>query len=260
MEISGGNRQNGKMPFEKPPYFDPARIALFLDVDGTLLDIALRPDAVHVPDGLIDTLLRIQALASGALALVSGRSVAQLDQIFGASHFAAAGCHGAEIRFLPDGKITRGESVSTACKARFAALAENFPGVLLEDKGCSLALHYRAVRELAPKVLAAAADCIRHFPHMELLPGKDVIELKPAGIDKGSACVEFLRRPPFAGRTPVYVGDDVTDERALVRVHALGGIGISVGGLRRGARYNLKTPAEVRGWLLMLCKEAVGGI
>lgn len=248
------------MPFEKPPYFDPARIALFLDVDGTLLDIALQPDAVHVPDGLIDTLLRIQALTSGALALISGRSIAQLDRIFCPIHFAAAGCHGAEVRFFPDGMITRSESVPTTCKARFSDLAKSFPGVFFEDKVCSLALHYRAVPELAVEVLTAAADCVKHFPHMELLPGKAVIEIKPAGIDKGSACVEFLRHSPFADRAPVYVGDDVTDERALIRLNALGGIGIVVGSSLSGARYGLETPAEVRNWLFMLCREAVGGV
>lgn len=234
----------------------PPDAALFLDVDGCLLPFALRPDAVEVPTALIGRLVTLQAAFEGALALVSGRNLATLDQLFAPAAFAAAGLHGVERRRGGAGGGA-GRVPVELLQVRDDALAliAAHPGALLEDKGAAIALHWRMV---APAYVPAAADALRGFaeralaqlPGYQLQPGDHVIELRPHHADKGSAILAFLAETPFAGRTPVFAGDDLTDEPGFHAVNAHGGISILVGD-RPGsaAQFRLPHPAAVHAWL-----------
>lgn len=237
-----------------PPLPDDA--ALFLDVDGCLLPFAPRPDAVEVPPALVERLVVLQTALGGALALVSGRNLATLDRLFAPAGFAAAGLHGVERRRAGDVGAA-GHVPQALMQVRDAALAlvDAHPGALLEDKGAAIALHWRMV---APAGIPAAAAALRVFaetalarlPGYQLQPGDHVIELRPQHADKGSAIVGFLEEAPFAGRVPVFAGDDLTDEPGFRAVNARGGISILVGD-RPGsaARFRLPDPAAVHAWL-----------
>ncbi len=215
-----------------PPRLSPAAIALFLDVDGTLVEIEREPGAVHVPERLCRLLIDLQAATEGALALVSGRGLEQLDQLFSPLRLSAAGLHGLERRNLGTG-LVRAEpdpAVLAAARARLGTFAAQHPGVMLEDKGLTLALHYRkapehqaAATELVRDVVAASAGALT------LLEGKMVLELKPPGCDKGQAIMAYLDEAPFAGRQPVFAGDDVTDEAGFAIVNQRGGVSIRIG-------------------------------
>ncbi len=215
-----------------PPGLQAAAIALFLDVDGTLVEIEREPGAVHVPERLCQILGDLQRATGGALALVSGRSLAQLDRLFAPLRLSAAGLHGLERRNLRTGVVRAkpDPSVLEAARARLAAFAERHAGVLLEDKGLTLALHYRnapaqadAARAMAEAAVAASDGAL------VLLAGKMVLELKPPGCDKGLAIAAFMGEAPFAGRRPVFAGDDVTDEAGFEAVNRRGGVTIRIG-------------------------------
>jgi trehalose 6-phosphate phosphatase len=233
------------------PPFEPGW-ALFLDVDGTLLDIAERPeqvDAHQLDRALVEGL---QRAAGGALALISGRSLAQLDAMFAPLRLPAAGQHGFERRDLRGERHRHRFPVETLApaKARLREFAARHSGLVLEDKGASLALHYR----LAPQLAEAALDAMREAGAplggaVQIQGGKMVWELKPAGADKGLAIDEFMREAPFAGRTPVFLGDDVTDEYGFRVVNRLGGHSIKVGDGESQARWRLANPSAARAWL-----------
>jgi trehalose 6-phosphate phosphatase len=237
-----------------PPRADVAPLALFVDVDGTLLDFAARPDAVVVDAALPATLQRLKRRLSGALAPVSGRPLREVDALLGLDG-AAAGLHGAELR-ASDGFALEAPIASERLDAarRQAARAASIPGVLVEDKRNALALHYRAVpdaeldvRRIASAMLDAAGD------GYELLHGAFVFELKPSNVDKGTAVAALMRVAPFAGRAPWVIGDDVTDEDAFAEANARGGVSIIVGSRRpTAARYGLPGPAAARDWLAAL--------
>jgi trehalose 6-phosphate phosphatase len=233
----------------KLPVFDLARIVLLLDVDGTLLDLAARPDEVHVPEELRSVLKALSECAHCALALVSGRPAAQLDALFSPVKLAVIGCHGAEIRLAPDAPLDRRPPLDASIRRDLYALAARHPGTLLEDKSYSIAIHYRGAPALEGPLLRAAEDFVQRHSHLELLAGKAVIEFKLAGYDKATACAELLGHSAFAGRTPVFLGDDVTDERVFRVLPEFSGIGISVGRAMEGAQFMLRSPAAVRGWL-----------
>jgi trehalose 6-phosphate phosphatase len=229
--------------------------AYFLDVDGTLLEIAAAPEAVQVPPGLVRDLQRLQHATNGALALLSGRRIADLDRLFQPLKLAAAGVHGLERR-RADEIVESATPVGAVAALRelqpsLAEFVAEHPGLRLEDKGVSLALHYRqapefesAVHNFAERIAAPYAD------HLRLLPGKMVIELKPHGADKGRAIAEFMAEPPFAGRRPVFIGDDVTDEDGFLAVNALGGLSLRVGDERPSAAHaRLPSVESCRAWL-----------
>ncbi|MGE0726273.1 MAG: trehalose-phosphatase [Alphaproteobacteria bacterium] len=227
--------------------------ALFLDVDGTLLDIAERPDEVRVPSRLIDDLARLAERLGGALALVSGRPVASLDALFAPLVLPAAGQHGAEIRMKSHSEVSVTPPVAALAGVAdgVLALARRWPGVTVEDKGNAVAVHYRlapAAREPIAAALRRIADRLGH--EVELLDGKMVFELRERGVTKGSAVRAFMAHPPFAGRCPVFIGDDVTDEDGFRAVEAAGGIALPVGA-HAGAprRPAFADPAAVRSWL-----------
>lgn len=226
--------------------------ALFLDVDGTLLDFAYDPDSVQVDTRLREDLGTLRVRLGGALALLSGRPLSQLDDLFDWTGYVAAGLHGAELR-MPDGRkcITGDSKRFGQVRARAAGLVAEAPGVMLEDKRLALALHYRhapeardAAERIAKALLKDAGDLYA------VQRGDHVVELKPAGVDKGRALAALMGDAPFRGRKPWMLGDDLTDEDAFRHVNASGGISVVVGTRRPStARYALANPAAVRAWL-----------
>ena len=248
-------------PPERLPGF-AADWALFLDVDGTLLDHAERPDAVRpgaAEFGLLDAL---QRAAQGALALISGRSVAALDAMFAPLRLAAAGQHGIERRDAAGG-AHRHAPPSQALRgiaARIGEFAARHEGLLFEDKGLNLALHYRLAPQMESAAHAALGEAAAQLgAGFELLRGKMVVELKPSGRDKGSAIEEFMREAPFAGRRPVFIGDDQTDEYGFGVVNRLGGESIKVGAGASAARWRIADARAVRAWLAEWAAHAGGG-
>ncbi len=234
---------------------DLRQCAILLDIDGTLLDFAPSPRQVRVPADLRRTLARLKELTGGALALASGRSLADIDLIFAPLELAAIGGHGAEWRTAPGGEVTmRAEPLPAALKSKLTALSALGPGVLAEDKGYSLALHYRLAPEKAETVRSAIeAICAEAAPGtVEVLPGKLVIEIKPAGINKAEAVRELMKFRPFARRKPIFIGDDVTDEPVFGVVAELGGLGFSVGRVAATVNGRFAQPQSVRAWLAQL--------
>lgn len=238
-------------PSDLPPPFG-ADWALFLDVDGTLLDHAERPDAVRPGAAEVRLLEALGLACGGALALISGRAVADLDAMFAPLALPAAGQHGIERRDAA-GALHRHALPSQALRraaARIGEFAARHRGLVFEDKGDNLALHFRMAPQLAGAAEAALGEAAATLgAGFELLRGKMVVELKPSGRDKGSAIGEFMREPPFAGRRAVFVGDDQTDEYGFGVVNRLGGYSVKVGAGASTARYRLADAAAVRAWL-----------
>jgi trehalose 6-phosphate phosphatase len=234
--------------------------AILLDIDGTLLDLAPTPREVWVPPDLATTLNRLLEKTSGALALVSGRSLNDIDLIFAPQLFPAVGGHGAEMRLTTEGEAvaTRAPAMDKELKRRLAAIAKLSPGILLEDKGYSLALHYR----LAPhseKAIYEAVSVIRaDLPEaaIEVMPGKCVCEIKHSGFSKASGVIELMRHQPFKGRRPIFVGDDITDESVFAIMPDFGGLAFSVGRRATGVTDHFDEPREVRQWLAELVEGA----
>ncbi len=229
--------------------------ALFLDVDGTLLPIAERPDQVEVSPFVLETLSRLNDDLRGALALVSGRAIVDLDTLFDPLILSAAGVHGLEMRRGNDSKDSHdrcsNESLLEPLRRSLNAFADVTPGLLLEDKGLSLALHYR----LAPERETQAAQLISELlddglPGLEMTRGKMVLEVKPSGFNKGTAISTFMQEPPFSGRRPIFLGDDVTDEDGFAAVNRLDGISVKVGNTGPSqAKHRLPDEAAVHTWL-----------
>lgn len=226
--------------------------AFFLDLDGTLVDIAETPEAVDPGEAEIALLQRLQRACEGALALISGRSLKRIDELFAPLVLAAAGQHGAERRDAQGRRHRHRFPVKSLRPAAsgIRSFAARHPGLVFEDKGASVALHYR----LAPQLAAAAQQAVREAAEplgeaVEVQGGKMVVELKPAGCDKGAAIESFMREPPFAGRVAVFLGDDVTDEHGFRVVNRLGGHSVKVGAGPSAARWHLENPAAARAWL-----------
>jgi trehalose 6-phosphate phosphatase len=231
---------------------------LFLDVDGTLLELAASPGAVVVDEGLQPLLARLQAKAGGALALVSGRMIADLDRMFGALSLPAAGLHGSERRDA-QGRMHIAPIVLEQLAGVRVALREivaRNPGLLLEDKGAGLALHFLQARHLEHQLRAEVAVLAATLvPQFTLLEGHAVIEIKPSGHTKESAVTAFMKEPPFAGRTPIFIGDDQTDYGGFAAVRRDGGLAIAVGP-RVSSEWWLPGPTAVRRWLEQLAVPA----
>jgi len=220
--------------------------ALFLDFDGTMVDIAPQPHAVHVPPSLLDSLQRITAFLGGAVAVVSGRPIAQIDDFLEPLRLPAAGVHGVERRSA-DGVLTVLPTPPLEqVAAEMGELVRAHPALLLEAKPGSLALHYRQAPELEALCLDRMQSAVAASPGLTLLRGKMVVEAKPGGASKGRAIEAFLQEPPFAGRTPVFIGDDVTDEVGFSTVQRMGGLGIKVGEGSTAAWRRLSDPAALR--------------
>lgn len=229
--------------------------ALFLDVDGSLLDFAPHPDDVHVPDDLVDALARLRDALGGALALVSGRSLAQLDALFSPLQLPGAGLHGLQLRERPEAEVEVHEAPDALATiaARAHAIAARHPGALVEDKGSTIAFHWRmqGAAPAAPEFEALGQEALELLPHYRLQPGNHVLELRPDGYDKGGAIRHLIETGAFRGRTPVFVGDDLTDEHGFEAVNALGGISVLVGTRTpTAARTRIDSPTQLREWLL----------
>ena len=220
--------------------------ALFLDIDGTLIDIATSPSAVSVPQSLIPTLARARDWLGGAVAFVSGRSIDQIDRLFSPLRFPCAGEHGATIR-LPNGNIRRGEqqfAVPIAWRMQLHRATKPWTGVFVEDKPYGVAIHYRQaplrewdVRELADSVLGD------HSNEFKIVPARMALEIRCRRFNKAMVVDTLLQFPPFRGRVPVFVGDDTTDEDGFCAARKHGGLGLRVQDIFHGR------PAEVRNWL-----------
>jgi trehalose 6-phosphate phosphatase len=231
---------------------DLRQCAILLDIDGTILDIAPTPREVWVPPKLRQTLARLQDLTGGALALVSGRLLDDIDLIFAPLQLAAVGGHGAELRPMTGAEPQRrAASLSPELKRTLATLTQLGPGILVEDKGYSLALHYRLAPDLGPALAAAVVAICDQLPvgMVEILPGKAVVEIKPARVSKALAVAELMQHPPFRNRHPIFIGDDVTDEPVFPVISQFGGLGFSVGRVVAGVEGHFKGPEDVRAWL-----------
>ena len=233
--------------------------AVLLDIDGTLLDLMPTPREVWVPPGLAETLNGLMVKTGGALALVSGRSLNDIDLIFAPDVFPAVGGHGAEMRIDLDSESVAAHAppMDKELKRRLAAIAKLSPGILLEDKGYSLALHYRLAPH-AEKAIYAAVSLIRaDLPNapIEVLPGKCVCEIKHSGFTKASGVRELMTREPFKGRRPFFIGDDVTDETVFAIMPDMDGLAFSVGRRAKGVAGHFDAPSDVREFLAHLLDD-----
>jgi len=228
--------------------------AFFFDVDGTLATIQSQPESVSIPALVRQHLQQLSNLTHGAVALVSGRPIAQLDALVAPLEAPAAGVHGAERRDAT-GQIHRHtlpDDIAQTLQSELQATLDQWPGTLLEVKGMAFALHYRNAPDYENAILALAHDAVARFPLLTLQPGKCVVELKPQGVDKGAAVQAFMQEAPFNGRIPVFVGDDLTDEKGFSAVNALQGISVKVGEGATHAHYRLQDVEAVWHWLEQL--------
>lgn len=233
-----------------PPPLDAALVALFLDLDGTLAEIAPRPDDVGPDARLTRILEQLCALMKGRVAVLTGRTLDDVDRILAARIVSVAAVHGL-IRRLPDGSVTTIAGSPRLVEARrlLAEFGDVQPGLILEDKGVSIALHYRQVPH-AQAAVQATTERIARATGLVVQDGSMVSELRTAGPDKGDSLKAYLNAPPFAGHVPIMVGDDLTDEHGFAAATEMGGYGVLVGH-RPGtaARYRLGSVNEVRAWL-----------
>jgi len=233
--------------------------ALFLDIDGTLLDIARTPDAVIVPVELKNSLEKLHDELQGALAFVSGRSLAAIDNLFAPLMTAAIGCHGAEVRGV-DGRVQAlAPPLPGWVVELFRGLAQSHSGVLLEDKRYVLSLHYRLAPE-ARTVLHEALEREKNrlaAANVTLLEGKAVIDARPAGIDKGVGVRALMQQKPFRGRRLLFGGDDTTDLDVFQILPEIGGSGFSVGKSFPGVAHVFASPRAVRAWLNRLAGKGM---
>ena len=240
-------------PKPAPPPLSRAH-ALFLDVDGTLLEFAADPAGVRVDADLADMLPALARKLGGAIALITGRCIVDVDSLFPGFQLPVAGQHGCERRSADGTLHTHAPSAHGRMRMRdaLAVFAARHHGLTVEDKGHTFALHYRQAPRLAAHVhrtLRAQIADASMGGGWRLQPGKSILEVKPEGRDKGTAILDYMREPPFRGRSPAFIGDDATDEYGFAAVAQLGGIAVKVGKGRTSAPYRLRDVAAVRRWL-----------
>jgi trehalose 6-phosphate phosphatase len=234
-----------------PPIPGLGDLALLLDIDGTILDIAPMPQKVVVPQTLRGTLRRLSALTNGALAFVSGRSLGDLDRLFAPLRLPAIAGHGAEVRLLPghERDVGRTATLEPPLKTKFDAIAELGPGIVVEDKDYAIALHYRLAPEKETALREAVAAICAEEPSIEVLPGKYVLEVKKQGFSKATGVRALMKHPPFKGRRPIFIGDDTTDESVFAIMPEFDGFAFSVGNAARVVDGHFEGPPAVRDWL-----------
>jgi trehalose 6-phosphate phosphatase len=240
------------------PKFDRRTEALLLDIDGTVLDIAPRPDMVCVPHTLVESIKSLFEETGGAVAFVSGRRIADIDRLFSPLTLPAVGCHGGEVRTEPKGEILQEEFIPPAIKERLAEkIARVAPHVRFEDKEHTLAFHFRAAPEEGPslqhalfeeRTALAAAD-------LQLLSGKAVIEIKPRWFNKGTGVSHLMRQKPFSARVPVFLGDDETDHDVFRALAEYRGVGYGVARDMPDSAFTFESPNDVRLWLEALARR-----
>jgi trehalose 6-phosphate phosphatase len=232
--------------------------ALYLDIDGTILDLAPTPEGVEVPVWLVPLLQRLSLKLDGAVAFVSGRTVAQIDALFEPLKLPAIGVHGGEVRVGGE-RVVCDESLVAELQSALPLVGQavaRVPGVRLENKRCAIALHYRSVPERGREVLKVAELVVASLgPAFAVLVGKCVVEIRPRHLTKGAGLRRLMEQPPFRGRSPIFAGDDVTDEDAFEVVNQLGGISVRVGeAAPSAATYRLTDPEQLRRWLLEIAQ------
>lgn len=233
-------------------------VAIFTDFDGTLVEIAPRPDAIDVPESLAGRLGALQSSLDGAFAIISGRTIANIDGFLSSPTFSISGSHGAEQRHLGRQSPASAEHAESAARIS-RTLSEQFDGddrILVEPKPSGVAVHYRAAPERGPDVRRAMDRALERTPDFQAIDGKKVIEARPRGTDKGAAIAALMEQAPFSGRTPLFIGDDVTDEDGFRTVNAMGGITVKVGPGDSEARFRLPDVPSV---LDLLDRLADGG-
>lgn len=238
-----------------PPEMAVAASALFLDFDGTLIPYGHGDITTPVIDaGLLDLLGLLAERSAEAMALVSGRGIAELDGLLAPARFAASGTHGAEYRLRPGGEIRLAHPVAGLERLTALALAwsEAHPGSFVEPKPLTVVLHFHGLPALEAPARAFAAEVLAGFPDLAPQLGRGLIEFKPRGADKGQGIARLMAEPPFRGRRPVFLGDDLADEAGFAAVNAAGGVSVKVGPGATAARYRLDDSHAVRRYLEML--------
>ena len=236
-------------------------LAIFTDFDGTLVEIAEKPDAVDVPAHLADQLDRTARDFNHAFAVITGREIADIDRFLAPLHLPVAGAHGAQRRRADGTLLELDAEITGAAQSIASAMApllEEHSELILEPKDGAVALHYRQAPELEEDCLLAMQAAIGKHPDFTLVPGKMVIEARPAGFDKGSALKAFMQEEPFAGRTPIFIGDDTTDEDGFRAAQELGGVGIKLGPGKTIARMRIADVASVYALLEGLTQIVTG--
>ncbi len=231
---------------------DPNGWALLLDLDGTLIDIAAAPDDVRVPPGLATMLSRVVAALDGAVAVISGRTLAEIDDFLDPLRLVGAGVHGAELRTAYGSEVVQAaEPLAPWMVEAVAELGALAPGIIIEPKGSSIAVHYRLAPAAGPAIEEVLTALINSGPdHLILCPGRKVFEVVPKSISKGAALETIMRLPAFRSRRPLMIGDDVSDETALDTAAQLGGRGLRVAGEHFApTAADFAGPADVREWL-----------
>ena len=235
-----------------------SRLAIFLDIDGTLLEIAATPDGVVVPQQLAAMLDRLSAGLGGALAIVTGRTIAEADALLAPLRLVTAGVHGTELRFEEGGEVRRLASrISAELAAQVRGITRLAPGITVETKGAGLAVHYRAAPAAGAAIEAELDRILDHVTNdLALSRGRKVFEIVPAKVSKGTALAEIAGRAPFAGRVPIMIGDDCSDEPALAAAERLGGAGFKVAGEHFAAPVaHFSGPRQVLAFLAdLLCR------
>lgn len=224
-------------------------IALFLDVDGTLAPLMPRPEDVHLEGRVLASLDALQTRLDGALALVSGRPLIELDQLTSPLRLPAAGVHGGQRRDAAGRVRAHAGAPPPEVRAVAEDWARRHPALRVETKPAAFAMHYRAQPELGPDCAAALRQALATHPNWEAIDGHCVVEIRPRGVHKGRAIEAFMTEAPFEDRMPVFVGDDVTDEDGFAVVEARGGVGVKVGDGATQARMRLPDPPAVWAWL-----------
>ena len=234
-----------------PPALRADAHAVFLDFDGTLVEFNDDPRRVAIAPAALARLEVLQESHGGALAIISGRRIVDLDLFLAPLAFAAAGVHGLERRPLPGGEtvMLAGPEALDPVRAALAGPLAACPGLQLEDKLTALVIHYRTAPELGAFAFSMMQGAIADRPDLVLMQGEGIVEVHPAGMDKGRAVADLMREDAFAGRLPVYVGDDVTDEFALAYVREAGGISVKVGDAPSAAEFRLDDVAALHHWL-----------
>lgn len=233
------------------PVTPPGKHAFFFDVDGTLAPLQPTPELVTVSAEVCNNLQLLFQKSGGAVAIISGRPLIQIDQLLSPVLLPAAGVHGAERRDN-NGMINRmmpGAELLTEAEQQLKQGISGLPGVRLEKKGIAFALHYRQAKQFAEQTEALARTVVSQIPELTLVSGKCVVELKPSNIDKGKAIAQFMHSAPFHGRIPVFLGDDLTDERGFSVVNNMGGISVKIGKGKSQAKFRLENTAEVHQWI-----------